>query len=91
MNGFAAIGWLARMGFLVKGVLYMVVDALAMPRQTGHTEPRPTSPLDRGSTKDLRGKSRWARRISRLVNRRLSGGMDEPVAEIVPNTQPILA
>jgi hypothetical protein len=32
MNGFGAIGWLARMGFLVRGVLYMVVDALAMPR-----------------------------------------------------------
>ena len=30
MNGFGAIGWLARMGFLVKGVLYMVVGALAI-------------------------------------------------------------
>jgi uncharacterized protein DUF1206 len=30
MNGFGAIEWLARGGFLVKGVLYMVVGALAL-------------------------------------------------------------
>ena len=30
MNGFGAIAWLARGGFLVKGVLYMVVGALAL-------------------------------------------------------------
>ena len=30
MNGFGAIEWLARMGFLVKGVLYMVIGALAL-------------------------------------------------------------
>ena len=29
MNGFGAIEWLARVGFLVKGVLYIVVGALA--------------------------------------------------------------
>src|SRR4030095_2185578 len=29
-NGFGAIKWLARVGFLVKGVLYMVVGALAL-------------------------------------------------------------
>ncbi len=29
MNGFGAITWLARLGFLVKGVLYMVIGALA--------------------------------------------------------------
>ena len=29
MNGFGAITWLARVGFLVKGVLYMVIGALA--------------------------------------------------------------
>jgi hypothetical protein len=30
MNGFGAIEWLARVGFLVKGMLYMVVGALAL-------------------------------------------------------------
>ena len=30
MNGFGAIRWLARVGFLVKGVLYMVIGALAL-------------------------------------------------------------
>ena len=30
MNGFGAIKWLARVGFLVKGVLYMVIGALAL-------------------------------------------------------------
>jgi hypothetical protein len=30
MNGFGALEWLARMGFLVKGVLYMVIGALAL-------------------------------------------------------------
>ena len=30
MNGFGAIKWLARVGFLVKGVLYMVISALAL-------------------------------------------------------------
>ena len=30
MNGFGAIEWLARVGFLVKGVLYMVIGALAL-------------------------------------------------------------
>ncbi|HYM80749.1 MAG TPA: DUF1206 domain-containing protein, partial [Candidatus Limnocylindria bacterium] len=30
MNGFGAIAWLARVGFLVKGVLYMVIGALAL-------------------------------------------------------------
>ena len=30
MNGFGAIEWLARVGFVVKGVLYMVVGALAL-------------------------------------------------------------
>jgi sugar phosphate permease len=30
MNGFDAIAWLARVGFLVKGVLYMVIGALAL-------------------------------------------------------------
>ena len=30
MNGFGAIEWLARGGFLVKGALYMVVGALAL-------------------------------------------------------------
>ena len=30
MKGFGAIEWLARMGFLVKGVLYMVTGALAL-------------------------------------------------------------
>jgi len=30
MNGFDAIVWLARVGFLVKGVLYMVIGALAL-------------------------------------------------------------
>jgi Domain of Unknown Function (DUF1206) len=30
MNGFSAIEWLARVGFLVKGVLYMVIGALAV-------------------------------------------------------------
>ena len=30
MTGFGAIEWLARGGFLVKGVLYMVVGALAL-------------------------------------------------------------
>jgi hypothetical protein len=30
MNGFGAIKWLARGGFLVKGVLYMVIGALAL-------------------------------------------------------------
>ena len=30
MNGFVAIEWLARMGFLVKGVLYMVIGVLAL-------------------------------------------------------------
>jgi Domain of Unknown Function (DUF1206) len=30
MNGFSAIEWLARVGFLVKGVLYMVIGALAL-------------------------------------------------------------
>ena len=29
MNGFGAIKWLARVGFFVKGVLYMVIGALA--------------------------------------------------------------
>jgi hypothetical protein len=31
MNGFGAIESLARVGFLVKGVLYMVIGALALP------------------------------------------------------------
>ena len=30
MNGFGAITWLARVGFLVKGVLYVVIGALAL-------------------------------------------------------------
>ena len=30
MNGFGAIEWLARVGFLVKGVLYIVIGALAL-------------------------------------------------------------
>jgi hypothetical protein len=30
MNGFRAIEWLARVGFLVKGVLYMVIGVLAL-------------------------------------------------------------
>ena len=30
MNGFGAIKWLARVGFFVKGVLYMVIGALAL-------------------------------------------------------------
>ena len=30
MTGFGAIGWLARMGFLVKGALYMVIGTLAL-------------------------------------------------------------
>jgi hypothetical protein len=30
MNGFDAIKWLARVGFLVKGVLYMIIGALAL-------------------------------------------------------------
>ena len=30
MNGFGALEWLARAGFLVKGVLYMVIGALAL-------------------------------------------------------------
>ena len=30
MNGFGAIEWLARGGYLVKGVLYMVIGALAL-------------------------------------------------------------
>jgi hypothetical protein len=33
MNGFDAIKWLARVGFLVKGVLYMVIGALAVLRK----------------------------------------------------------
>ena len=31
MNGFGAIESLAHVGFLVKGVLYMVIGALALP------------------------------------------------------------
>jgi len=30
MTGFSALEWLARAGFLVKGVLYLVVGALAL-------------------------------------------------------------
>ena len=30
MNGLGAITWLARVGFLVKGVLYMVIGTLAL-------------------------------------------------------------
>src|SRR5512132_1132979 len=30
MKGFGAIEWLARAGFLVKGVLYMIIGALAL-------------------------------------------------------------
>ena len=30
MNGFDVIKWLARVGFLVKGVLYMIIGALAL-------------------------------------------------------------
>jgi hypothetical protein len=30
MNGFDAIKWLARVGVLVKGVLYMIIAALAL-------------------------------------------------------------
>ena len=30
MNGFGVIEWLARVGFLVKGLLYMVIGALAL-------------------------------------------------------------
>ena len=30
MNGFGALEWLARAGFLVKGVLYMVIGVLAL-------------------------------------------------------------
>ena len=36
MNGFGAIKWLARVGFLVKGVLYMVIGnspSRSQPRQ----------------------------------------------------------
>ena len=30
MNGFGTIKWLARVGFLLKGVLYMVIGTLAL-------------------------------------------------------------
>jgi Domain of Unknown Function (DUF1206) len=35
MNGLGAIEWLARMGFLVKGVLYIVIGALALQVAAG--------------------------------------------------------